>query len=57
MHVQINGKATDRLVFSISLPSKKDLGLKWFQKWLAGERKQIFCLIAMTDVAGIHVEI
>ena len=57
MHVQINGKATDRLVFGISLPSQKDLGRKWFQKRLAGEERQTFRLIAMTDVAVIHVEI
>ncbi len=48
---------SDRLVFGISLPSKKDLGRKWFQKRLAGEEKQTFRLIAMTDVAVIHVEI
>lgn len=48
---------TNRLVFGISLPSKKDLGRKWFQKRLAWEGKQTFRLIAMTDVAVIHVEI
>ena len=47
----------DRVAFGISLPSKKDLGRKWFQKRLAGEGKQTLRLIAMTDVAVIHVEI
>ena len=47
----------DRLAFGISLPSKKDLGRKWFQKRLAGEEKRTFRLIAMTDVTVIHVEI
>ena len=47
----------DRLAFGISLPSQKDLGRKWFQKRLAGEERQTFRLIAMTDVAVIHVEI
>ena len=46
----------DRLAFGISLPSKKDLGRKWFQKRLAGEEQQTFRLIAMTDVAVIHME-
>ena len=54
---KLTGKQRKWLAFGISLPSKKDLGRKWFQKRLAGEERQTFRLIAMTDVAVIHVEI
>lgn len=48
--------ATGRLAVQISLPSKKDLGRKWFQRRLAGPDQQTFRLVAMTDVAMIHLE-
>lgn len=48
---------TGRLAFEISLPTRKDLGRKWFLKRLEGEEQKAFRLVAMTDVAVIHVEI
>ena len=54
---KLTGKQRKWFAFGISLPSKKDLGRKWFQKRLAGEERQTFRLIAMTDVAVIHVEV
>ena len=53
---KLTGKQRKWLAFGISLPSKKDLGRKWFQKRLAGQVTQTVRLIAMTDVAGIHVK-
>jgi len=48
---------TDRLAFQISLPTKKDLGRRWFLKRLEGEGKKNFRLVATSDVWVIHVEI
>ena len=53
---KLTGKQRKWLAFGISLPSKKDLGRKWFQKRLAGEEKRTFRLVAMTDVSMIHLE-
>ena len=43
--------------FEIFLPTRKDLGRRWFLKRLKGEEIKHFRLAAMTDVAVIHVEI
>lgn len=48
--------AADRMAVQISLPTKKDLGRKWFQRRLAGPGQQTFRLVAMTDVSLIHLE-
>ena len=48
--------AGGRRAVQISLPSKKDLGRKWFQRRLAGPDQQTFRLVAMTDVSMIHLE-
>lgn len=48
--------AAGRRAVQISLPSKKDLGRKWFQRRLAGPDQQTFRLVAMTDVSMIHLE-
>ncbi|SMC52065.1 hypothetical protein [Sporomusa malonica] len=48
---------TKRLALGISLPTKKDLGRRWFLKRLEGENKSSYLLIATTDVAVIHIEV
>ncbi|MDF2569813.1 MAG: hypothetical protein K0R55_1417 [Sporomusa sp.] len=48
---------TKRLAFTIALPTKKDLGRRWFLKRLEGENKSSYLLIATTDVAVIHIEV
>ncbi len=47
---------TNRLVLALSLPTRKDLGRRWFLKRLEGENKSSYRLIATTDVAVIHIE-
>lgn len=47
---------TKRLALGIALPTKKDLGRRWFLKRLEGENKSSYRLIATTDVSVIHVE-
>lgn len=47
---------TDRLALAVSLPTKKDLGRRWFLKRLEGVNKNSYLLIAMTDVTTIHIE-
>ncbi|QDR82328.1 hypothetical protein [Sporomusa termitida] len=47
---------TNRLVVALSLPTRKDLGRRWFLKRLAGENKSSYRLIATTDVEVIHIE-
>lgn len=44
----------NRLEFQICLPTRKDLGRRWFLKRLTGAGE--FRLIAMTDVSVVHVE-
>ncbi|HWR45720.1 hypothetical protein [Sporomusa sp.] len=48
---------TQRMAFELSLPTKKDLGRRWFLKRLEGENKSSYLLIATTDVSVIHVEV
>ena len=47
---------TNRLALAIALPTRKDLGRRWFLKRLAGENKSSYQLIATTDVSVIHIE-
>lgn len=49
-------QGTNRLALAISLPTRKDLGRRWFLKRLDGENKSSYRLIATTDVAVIHIE-
>jgi hypothetical protein len=48
---------TNRLAFAVSLPSRKDLGRRWFLKRLEGDNKSSYRLIATTDVSVIHIEV
>lgn len=50
-------QGTSRLVLALSLPTRKDLGRRWFLKRLAGENKSSYRLIATTDVTVIHIEV
>ena len=49
-------QGTSRLAFAIALPTKKDLGRRWFLKRLEGDNKSSYRLIATTDVSVIHIE-
>lgn len=48
---------TNRLAFAISLPTKKDLGRRWFLKRLEGNEHKTFLLVATSDVSIIHIEL
>ncbi|WP_425058743.1 hypothetical protein SCACP_33990 [Sporomusa carbonis] len=48
---------TKRLAFEISLPTKKDLGRRWFLKRLEGNNNKTYLLVATSDVSVIHIEL
>lgn len=48
---------TRRISFDISLPTRKDLGRRWFLKRLESPRNNTYLLVATSDVSVIHIEL